>query len=194
MVKKLDRIVSTERVGRMKRVPEDPSLRAVDVCVDTACIKPQSVALEASDWQTVRALFSPRAPDAATERRQIGRAIARLEQIVGPPTHTANDVGGWSGNYVGGWFTRGNQQDCVSESYNTQQYLELLADDGLLRWHTVDGTKDRPGFNLPHRSAFIKEAANGQAWAVDSWVANNGEEPYIKPYEEWCDDPTAAPQ
>ena len=37
----------------------------------------------------------------------------------------------------------------------------------------------------PHWTAVLKENANGQKWAVDSWIYANGENPAIVEAERW---------
>jgi len=138
------------------------------------------VTLTASQWRKVRTLFaedtSPR-----QEREAIGRAIALMEREVGAITGTWRDLGG----NVRGAGQEG-QLDCIAESRNTTTYLQLLSDDGLLKWHQVEARAMRNPWLLDvHWSAVIRERTGGARFAVDSWFLDNGQPPYIQPLEGW---------
>lgn len=150
----------------------------ITVCSDWGCKTRHTVQLAKSEWASVRALFRPPPKTPAQERKAIAGAIARLEQIAGGSTGTSGERGG---NIQGP-----GQMDCVDESLNTQDYLRLLQEAGLLRWHEPQGRALRSWFVLDqHWSAVIRELGGGKRFAVDSWHGDNGEPPRIQPILDW---------
>lgn len=120
--------------------------------------------------------------DAAGERRAVGGAIGRMERIAGEQTITWMDKA-CNGN---GGPTEQGQMDCIDESTNTDVYLRLFEQRGLLRFHRVL----RPVWRAPHvidthRTAVIEDIADGRRYAVDSWYLDNGFPAYIQPLEDW---------
>ena len=106
-------------------------------CTDYHCDEGETVTLSDDQWQRVVSLF-PATENPAEERRQIRRAIARLETEVGAITGTWRDL---AKNVAGAGLP--GQLDCISESKNTTTYLQLLSRHGLLRWHAVEERRSR---------------------------------------------------
>ena len=161
-----------------------PTREAFGHCSGHGCAKLETVSLSAPEWQRVRQLFQPAAPDAAEERRRIAQAVGRLERLSGPRTGTQGDLGGtWPGVMSAG------QLDCVDETLNTRTALRLLARDGLLAWHDLGAPAARGNIigGLPHRTAVVIERATGTAWAIDSWFYDNGIEPEVVALASWLD-------
>jgi hypothetical protein len=132
-------------------------------CTDYHCDIGRTVTLSTEQWQGVRALFhNNNSPE--EERGNIRRAIALLEDTVGQITGTWRDL---AGNFAGAG--QPGQLDCISESKNTTTYLQLLAADGLLKWHGVGQPRVRSplSFNT-HWTAVIVDQSNGKQFAVDS--------------------------
>ncbi len=88
------------------------------------------------------------------------------------------------------------QMDCVDEATNTTSYLLVLKSNGLIRYHTVEGTMSKenlakglvklnPVQYWPHWTAVLKENKSGQKYAVDSWLFDNGENPAVVKVEDW---------
>ncbi|MGD9802353.1 MAG: hypothetical protein AB7E81_14175 [Hyphomicrobiaceae bacterium] len=123
---------------------------------------------------------------AAEERRAIAYAIGWMERRTGDVIGTKSDRPGF--DFMGPGDP--TQQDCVDEASNSTSYLLVLANNKLLRHHTI-GTpfaKENPLRGLAgwvHWTAVIRETATGQTWAVDSWVGANGENPAIVETEKW---------
>jgi hypothetical protein len=149
-------------------------------CTDYHCDTGKRVTLSASQWRAVRGLFLTEASP-VEERETIRQAIALLEETVGAMTGTWRDLGG---NVAGAG--EAGQLDCISESKNTTTYLQLLSDDGLLKWHDVGERRIRHTliFNT-HWTAVIIERDSGRHFAVDSWFLDNGQPPRIQPLEDW---------
>ena len=149
-------------------------------CTDYHCDAGQMVTLTASQWQSIRNLFAADTSP-SKERENIRQAIARLENIVGAITGTWRDL---AGNVAGAG--QAGQLDCISESKNTSAYLQLMFDDGLLKWHDVAERQVRHTiiFNT-HWTAVIVDRSNGERFAVDSWFRDNGQPPDIQPLSDW---------
>lgn len=116
------------------------------------------------------------------EKQQIRQAIALIERYSGAIAGTDLDIGG---NYNGEDLPR--QQDCIDESTNTFQFLSVLQQKGLLRWHEVVPKQRRIVWFFTHWTAAIRETKTGQLYAVDSWYRDNGEPPYIQKLDDWFD-------
>lgn len=155
----------------------------VNVCWDYGCDRNARLVLPRDAWAGIRSLFSPAAPGPAAERRRIAAAIARFERAVGPLTGTDRDrYENIAGSGLGG------QQDCIDESRNTDTYLRVLAERGLLAWHGVGPRAHRMRWVLDqHWTAVIIDRSDGTRWAVDSWFLDNGRRPYVQRLPEWLD-------
>ncbi len=149
-------------------------------CTDYHCDEGETVSLSSRQWDQVRSLFSsPRT--AAQERQQIRKAIALLEVEVGNITGTSRDL---AKNVAGSG--QPGQLDCISESKNTTTYLQLISNDGLLRWHAVEERRLRHPWILDlHWAAVIRDKQADKRYAVDSWFLDNGQPPYIQPLDQW---------
>lgn len=163
-------------------IVKSPTIEQFSVCSSHGCALIKTISITPGQWKTIQALFSQKAASAKEERVLIARAIAMMEQIVGPITETDKDRGG----NTKGMFGPGTQMDCIDESTNTTSYLTLMDRAGLLQWHRAAPTNSR-GFLFfwPHTTAAITEIATGQAWAVDSWFHDNGLAPEIIPMLDW---------
>jgi len=152
------------------------------ICNQVSCEETTSVHLTANNWQSVERIFQPPATDSESERTQIARAIARLEQLVGDQAGTFDDQPRNRGSFRG---TR--QLDCVAETTNTTIYLLLMEGKGLLHWHNVGYPKHRGLLNLkfPHNTAVLVEKGSNRLFAVDSYFHANGQPPEIVPLATW---------
>jgi len=164
-----------------EKVVTDPTPGRFSVCYDFDCKSIAYVSLTAGEWAGIRGRFDPPAADAATERERIREAIALFERITGERVGTKNDKGGTFG--ASGEF----QMDCVDETTNTTYYLLMLERQGLLRWHEVGEPAMRGWFlrGWPHMAATIFERQANARWVVDSWFLDNGEPPFVLPFQVW---------
>ncbi len=123
---------------------------------------------------------------AKEERRAVAYAIGWMERRVGNAIGTQKDRPGMD-------FTASGdpgQQDCVDEATNTTSYLAVLANNKLLRHHTVSVPFAKENLlrgvsGWTHWTAVLTEVKTGQRWAVDSWIYANGENPAIVEAEKW---------
>ena len=120
------------------------------------------------------------------ERRAVAYAIGWMEKRTGDVIGTSADRPGMDFSASGD----PTQQDCVDEATNTTSYMLILERNGLLKHHRVGTPFSKENLlrgvaGWPHWTAVLKENANGQKWAVDSWIYANGENPAIVEAEKW---------
>ena len=149
-------------------------------CYNFSCKSTQFIRFSEQQWASIRDIFRYPALSAWLEKQRIRLAIALMETYSGDLVGTHQDKGG---NYPGEEWP--NQLDCIDESTNTLQYLHALAERNLLLWHEVAGKKRRIVWFVSHWTALIREKANQQLYAVDSWYRDNGEPPYIQALADW---------
>ena len=154
---------------------------AFSVCHGYGCSHRETIRLSAEEWEAVRAKFAPRAATPAVERRQIGRAAAAMEFLVGLRTGT-------SAHQRRALFnTDPTQLDCIDEAINTSIFMTLFAQDGLLVHHKVGAIAHQGTllvFDL-HNTAVVVEAATGAAFAVDPNMVEATVPPPIVPLAAW---------
>ncbi|MBF0255335.1 MAG: hypothetical protein HQL47_02515 [Gammaproteobacteria bacterium] len=162
---------------------DQPKVDNFALCFNHSCKETAVVGLRPAQWAQVERLFKPPAASAEAERARIGQAIALLERLVAPLIGTQNDK---AMNFQGS-LAQGNQQDCIDESTNTSTFLNLIQQQGLLRFHRLQATSTRGWFimGMPHTTAVIRETRSGIDYAVDSWFHDNGKPPEILPVSQW---------
>jgi len=158
-----------------------PSPDRFTICYHGSCDEIAEVNLSTDQWLSIRSIFSDN-NNARQERENIGRAVARMETIVGKITGTHVDKAG-----VFAHLGEEGQLDCIDESTNTSFYIIMMINDGLIRWHTIEDRETRGYFlfGWPHTTAVIRDTQSAQKYAVDSWFLDNGYPPYILPLEQW---------
>lgn len=160
----------------------EPDRERFSVCYNHSCDTVVTQSLTVDEWSGIQALFDPPATSPASERQNITRAIARMEQLVGAKTGTDRD----KGKNLEGLFSDG-QMDCIDESTNTTSYLRMMEAAGLIRWHSIEDRRSRyPSLlSWPHTTAVIQDRQSGILYTVDSWFYDNGRLPVIIPLSEW---------
>jgi hypothetical protein len=177
-----------------KFATKPPRLDTVTVCHAYGCKAQTRFTFTENDIVELRALMArvPRADAPAEERRALAYAIAWMERRVAPTAGTASDRTSIDLRGSGD----PSQLDCVDEATNTTSYLLVLAANGLIKYHTVEGTMSKenlakgvatlnPVKYWPHWTAVLKENKSGQRYAVDSWLFDNGENPAVVKVEDW---------
>lgn len=153
---------------------------AFTVCIDYGCDFVRKVLLGPADWRRVEDLFAGDAGPAA-ERAAVARAVGILEDMVGSRAGTAGDAPGNSALFG----TKG-QLDCVAESMNTDTYLQLLDQQGLLTHHRPAGRRVRHRwFFDTHWTAVLEEHGSGRLFAIDSWPGANGDPAAVVALDSW---------
>lgn len=160
-----------------------PTPERFSFCYHGTCEEITEVGLSAAQWARIRNIFSVH-ESAQAEREQIKQAIALMEQMVGKITSTEGDKAG-TFQHLG----EEGQLDCIDESTNTSFYLQMMVNDGLIRFHTAEDRAHRGFFfnGWPHSTAAIREKESGARYVVDSWFEDNGKPPYIIPLQQWQD-------
>jgi hypothetical protein len=117
-------------------VPE-PKGATVFVCHAYGCRSQTKFTFKPSDIDAIKSLMDKtrgKAPDTPEEeRRAVAYAIGWMETRVGEKIGTSSDRAGMDFEGSGD----PTQQDCVDEATNTTSYLNVLANAGLLKHHTV---------------------------------------------------------
>ncbi|MBT5187740.1 MAG: hypothetical protein HOH19_15195 [Kordiimonadaceae bacterium] len=159
------------------------------VCYGYGCKHYQKTGLSDAEWNAVRALFSPAPSSAVEERKIIAKAIALIEQYIGPKTGTDQD----KARAIVINLSTDHQMDCIDEAFNSTSYLYLMFQDGLIKYH-VQGVHLRRNFNelsYPHSTATIhvkgtsKIVGSEGHFVVDSWFHKNGALAEIIPASLW---------
>ena len=167
------------------RYKEKNSISAFLVCSEYSCSTEQWVSLSETEWSQVRSNFLPAPLSAPDERERIRRAVAMMENLVGPKIGTDIDRAGAA------IFTldKRGQLDCIDEAYNTTTYLRFMDSDNLIQYHQI-GEPARRGYILnrwPHNTATVIEHDTGASYAVDSWFGANGALPDVVSLQSWLD-------
>jgi hypothetical protein len=157
-----------------------PTPTSVLICHGFGCDRRTLIALGKGDHAKLTALLGPGRASPEAERRAIVAAVAWFDRRVGPEAGTTGRIARASA------FTQSGpgQMDCIDTSRNTTSLLLILDQLKLLRHHQVEAPVAR-GVILPHATAVLRESKNGQRWAVDPWTKKYGENPDMKPLEQW---------
>lgn len=159
------------------------------ICSGYGCSTYQRTGFTNEEWVRVKALFDQHVESPEQERHIISKAIALMEQIIGPKTGTDKDK---ARAVVINFSTKG-QMDCIDESINSTTYLYLLRKYGLIKLHSL-GDRVRRNWNdlsYPHSSATIHEIGKEKIeegeghFVVDSWFHMNGAQAEIIPTSVW---------
>lgn len=159
------------------------------LCSGYGCRTYHPTGFTESEWNRVEALFKAQATSPEEERRLIAKAIALMEQFIGPKTGTDIDK---ARAVVINFSTKG-QMDCIDEAINSTTYIYLLRKYGLIKLHSL-GKPVRRNLNdlsYPHSSATIHEIGKEKIeegdghFVVDSWFHKNGARAEVIPVRIW---------
>lgn len=119
------------------------------------------------------------------------KAVGIFEEVIGPKAGTRNDIGGAAGNReLQRGLPKPGQQDCVGETFTTQQLMAALQAAGLLgpfRYDPADGVAKVGELS---DGVFLHEAVrlkgpDGEDYVVDSWFGDNGEPARVMTQDAW---------
>ena len=165
-----------------------PMGSTVYVCHAYGCQKQTRYRFTDEDIAALKDLMhkTRKADTAAEERRAVAYAVGWMERRTGDVIGTKADRPGMDFAASGD----PTQQDCVDEATNTTSYMIVLANNGLIKQHTVGTPFSKENLlrgvsGWPHWTAVLTDTASGQRWAVDSWIYANGENPAIVEVEKW---------
>ena len=159
------------------------------VCYGYGCKYYQKTGLSDQEWQAVREVFLPVAKTPEEERGRISKAIARIEQFIGPKTGTDNDKARAA---VINFSTR-TEMDCIDEAFNSTSYLYLMRQSGFIKFHRLGAhlRRNLEDLSYPHSTATIHEIGKEKIiegdghFVVDSWFHQNGAAAEVIPADIW---------
>lgn len=171
--------ISTTKYNDLPATPDRFS-----ICHGYSCTHKSEAGFSKTEWAAIAAIFK-KAPahTASAERVKIGKALALMERYTGQKTGTSEDL-----PMAKTIKESAHQMDCIDETVNTTQYLDLLQQKSLLKFHQKTEPTHRGYFidgSWPHNTAVIREKPSGALWVVDSFYRANGQEPYILPRSDW---------
>ena len=153
-------------------------------CSGYGCIYKGTSSLNGREQQVLRQIMSTGIVSAADERRAIGLAIQKMEQIAQSKLRYLRDT---RKAFQVNSGKRG-EMDCVDESLNTTEYLYYLQGQGLLQFHKTRKHYAERGFLIngayPHKSAVVIEN-DGSAWTIDPWPNDHAGPPQIMKLSVW---------
>lgn len=161
----------------------DASPQKFIMCHGYSCSEQSITFFNDREWKNIQRIFRKKSKTAEAERIKISKAIALMEQYMGAALGTNTDL-------PKAPLTKKSkfELDCIDETVNTTKYLKFLFDDELLKFHVV-GRPAYKGFLIngvyPHNSATIQEIKTKNIFVVDSYIYKNGDEPNIRPLENW---------
>jgi hypothetical protein len=165
-----------------------PTPASFTECHGFSCSVVSHVSLSPRQWRRVRAVFRPRAADAAAERRQIARAIAVMQRLVGAQTGTG--VHQWT--HKNKWIIPNlgdpTQLDCIDEAVNTWTYMTMMERDHMFRFHRVAelAYAGLPTDPNPRNAAVIQEKKTGAYYVIDPSLVNFAVPPPVMPLKIWA--------
>ncbi|HXP05931.1 MAG TPA: hypothetical protein VN808_17570 [Stellaceae bacterium] len=173
-----------ERYGDPTPTPQNLTL-----CEGYSCHFGTHVTLSPGEWAQVKAVFEPPAPDAATERDRVARAVETLDLLAAQHTGTAVQQ-------RRDWINKGDpsQIDCVDHTVNTVTYLRLFANAGLLRWNHPGDPAHRGsiiGWDVANTAVLVENDGN-RGYSIDTALGDVGLPPYVVPVEQWIAGPIPA--
>jgi hypothetical protein len=160
-----------------------PTADGFTVCYSFGCQRRMELDLTDADRRTVAKLFV-HAKSAKAERDAVAHAVAWFDRRVGPVIGTNHRVA----NADIRTLDAAHNFDCIDTSTNTTSLLLVLADWGLLHFHTVGYPRYRGNIligQLSHNTAVLIERTSGHGWSVDMWTTHYGEPAEIMPIERW---------
>lgn len=170
--------------ANLKKADVPVPQNSFSVCYGYGCHTTQQISFSEQQWSSIEAIFLPSADNAEKERKQVARAIAKMERLVGEMTGTQGDL---PGTFEALFQNKSHQMDCVDEATNTTLYLKMFRQRGLVRFHR-EGYRINRGFffnGWPHTSAVMKNIDTNELFAVDAWFHKNGVKPEIIPVKLW---------
>lgn len=176
----------------------------------------RDICLDDEAWQFIEGVMPfnktclPNNPELVDmEKRALKKAVATFERAVSRRAGTQHDVGGWVGNRLMDCarhvlfpetpydklnfveltmlhILQSGQQDCVDETLTVEQFVLQLQAAGLLCYFSIDPSQPEISMTNPEHVA-VRLLKNGETWALDSWINNNGMQPALLPAGKWED-------
>ncbi|HPF78676.1 MAG TPA: hypothetical protein PLF01_05205 [Alphaproteobacteria bacterium] len=154
-----------------------------NLCHGYGCTHQTETGFTDKEWKKIKKIFRAKSKTPEAERQKIAKAIALMERYTGERVGTKVDLPKAPIKKVSDM-----ELDCIDETINTTKYLTFLQDDGLLKFHSVGNPVYKGMFIngvYPHNSASVRENESGDIYVIDSYIYKNGEEPNIRPLDNW---------
>lgn len=177
--------LSTTYLDRYARA--NPTPAAFTECHGFGCTEVSAVSLSPQQWRRVAAVFHPRAANARAERRQIARAVALMQRLVGAQTGTGVHQWTHQNLMIKPNFGDTTQLDCIDESVNTWTYMTMMERDHFFRFHRVAklAYAGLPTDTNPRNTAVVQDKANGEYFAIDPSLVDFAVPPPVIPLKVW---------
>jgi hypothetical protein len=177
--------LSTTYLDRYARPHPTPA--AFTECHGFGCTEVSTVSLSPQQWRRVAAVFHPRAATPQAERRQIARAVALMQRLVGAQTGTGVHQWTHQNLMIKPNFGDTTQLDCIDEAVNTWTYMTMMERDHLFRFHRVAklAYAGLPTDTNPRNTAVVQDKASGEYFAIDPSLVDFAVPPPIIPLKVW---------
>jgi hypothetical protein len=170
-------------------VTSNPVLAEFTVCHGFNCAEKSRATLSGAEWRRVVAMFKPRAKNAQTERQQIARSVARIETMVVRQTGIAAHQWTHQNMLITPNLGDKTQLDCIDEAVNTWTYMTLMERGGLFHFHRVAQLANAGDLADPFvRNTAVLQEINGEYFAIDASLVDNGVPPPVMPLATWMGD------
>lgn len=157
----------------------EPSLTAMTYCSEHDCVTRTPVSLEGGVWKKITNLFQTMPASAEEERQLLAMAVGLYEEHAGQIAGTSQDKPRTGIN-------SSRQLDCIDETLNTTMFFMVLKKEGLIRFHTLEGTVGRgDAFDWPHFALSLAEKEGSKQFVLDTWFRPNGQPADILTLAEW---------
>ncbi|HXX25131.1 MAG TPA: hypothetical protein VEJ40_00570 [Pseudolabrys sp.] len=164
----------------------NPTLAEFKVCHGFGCAEVSYASLDAAQWKRVAAVFKPKAKDAQAERVQIARGVALIQEMISRQAGIAQHQWTHKDMLVLPNWSDTTQLDCVDEAVNTWTFTTLMERGGLFKFHRVAQLANAGGLTDPFmRNTAVLQEINGNYYAIDASLVDNGVPPPIMPLTTW---------
>ena len=162
-------------------------LNKIPYCLNHTCREETHISFNSSDWADMTNVLSQDPGSARMERAYLAEIVSRFEVYSSRLANTQYDIG-MTFKVQKVPVVNSTQLDCVDEAFNMYVLLNLLKNDGKLRWHSVGKLVHRGwlfDLSYPHTAMSIIEKDSLDVIVIDSWFHDNGRPPELVTYEKW---------
>ena len=158
---------------------------AVTICYNYGCLVEAEARFSEAQLAEVAARLL-RADSALAERAIVAQVLGQLYRWAGEQLPIGADR---PGDYLD--FGEHGTMDCIDHATSTTRLLTMLAERGLLRFHSVEPVRRRVRWLVTqHFSAVLREThadapEGGARFAVDTWFGEHGDPAVVLPLEDW---------
>jgi hypothetical protein len=161
-----------------------PSATAMTVCYGFVCRRREILDFTQEDRAALGKILATGRSSGAAERAAVQKAVIWFDRRMGPLIGTDKRVA----NADIRTLDASHNFDCWDTSRNTQSFLLVLQEWGLLKHHVVGDPHYRGNplaLQLPHNTAVLVDRETKTEWVVDMWTRGYAQPPDVKPLAEW---------